>query len=235
MALTLLQILQQVADKVGIQRPTAVLGSNASEVQELLTYAQEEGRQLVKAGDWQALTREKTFTSLAQEVQTGMVATDLDRFLVNTFWNRSRRRPLLGPITPQVWQQQKSWTVSPVQDQFRQRGNDILVMPVPPAGETFAYEYITRNFCASSGGTEQDSWQADTDVPLLRDYLFVLGIAARYLLGNNLPADAMVAEYNVQVQQALSQDGVPMTLYMGSNNLGVPRPGIIVPEGDWSV
>ena len=37
---------------------------------------------------------------------------------------------------------------------------DILINPAPSAGHTFAYEYMSKNWCESSGGTDQAAWAA---------------------------------------------------------------------------
>jgi hypothetical protein len=234
--MTLLSICQDAADEIGIARPTAIVGSQQPEVQKLLRYAKKEGKEIIKRGYWQGIRKEQTFTSLAQETQTSMIPSDFDRFVNGTFWNRTRRRPLLGPVTPQEWQNLKAWTSSPVQDTFIIRGSSVLINPAPPAGETFAFEYISKNYCESSGGTDQSVWTVDTDLPLLPDELFVLGIKWRYLEGEGLPFENAYANYESQVRQALTGDTAKRTVNMAARSpYGSPRPGIVVPEGDWSV
>lgn len=236
MTLTLLQICQSAADEVGIMRPDAVIGSQAPEVQKLLRYAVKEGREVIKRGYWQGLRSEQTFTSLAQESQTNMIPTDFDRFVNETFWNRSRRRPLLGPVTPQQWQNIKAWTTSPVQDTFIVRGSNILISPVPAAGQTFAFEYISKNYCQSSGGTAQSVWTADTDTPRLPDEIFVLGVTWRYKQSEGLPFENDLGAYEGQIKQYLTSDTAKRTISMSQSQVGMNgRPGVVVPEGDWSI
>ena len=50
--MSLLTIIQGAAIKIGIDRPTSVIGSQAVEVQELVELANEEGAELVRRGDW---------------------------------------------------------------------------------------------------------------------------------------------------------------------------------------
>ena len=40
-----------------------------------------------------------------------------------------------------------------------------------PGAATIAHEYISKNWCASSSGTEQSDWAADADVPLFDEDL----------------------------------------------------------------
>lgn len=198
----------------------------------LLSHAQEEGATLARLGPWQKLRKEKTFTSLAQETQTAMVATDLASFVNGTFWNRTRRRPLVGPVTPQEWQRMKASTTSPVNDTFTVRGGDILINPAPTAGHTFAYEYQSTQWCESSGGTDQSVWTADTDVGLLDERLMKLGIIYRFKKQRGLAFDADYSLYDFAVRDALAKEA-PHDIVDMSGVMGPVRPRIAVTEGDW--
>ena len=142
--MTLLTTLQDVAVKIGIDRPSSVIGSTDTTVKELLSFAQEEGKSLSKANDWQILIKEQTFTTTATETQASAIPSDFDRFVNETFWNRSKYRTLTGPLTPQEWQAVKASTISPVTDCFRYRGGSLLIAPTPTAGETMAFEYVSK-------------------------------------------------------------------------------------------
>ena len=114
--MSLLTLVQSVATKIGIQRPSTVISNTATEVLELLEFAQEEGRELVKRGDWQILRSEYTFDTTATETQTNFSVSDLGRFIPDTVWNRTRRLPLFGPLNSKEWQAIKSFGSSPVQN-----------------------------------------------------------------------------------------------------------------------
>lgn len=232
--MTLLSLAQDAADQIGIVRPSTVYGNAATEARKLLRYANQAGRHLVKM-DWQALRSEQTFTSLAQETQTSMIPSDLDHFLDETFWNRSRDRPLYGPKTPQEWQAIKATVTAAAIDTYAYRGTAILINPVPTAGETFAFEYITTKFCQSSGGTAQAAWAADTDTARISEELFTLGIVWRYKHGEGL---AYTDDFNVCEEfrkKIYAQDQPRRTIDMtGQRSLWPGTPGIIVPEGTWS-
>lgn len=232
--MTLLTLIQGACDRMGLARPAAVFSSTNQEVRELLGVAQEEGLQLSQRCDWQEITKEKTFTSLAQETQTAMVPSDLDRFVPETFWNRTRRRPFWGPVTAQEWQQIKAWTTSPVPEIFRHRGSNILIQPVPTAGHTFAYEYVSTQWCESSGGTDQSAWAADTDVGLLPERLMMLGVVWRFKAMKSFPFETDYQVYESQVQQAMLRNKPQRTLDLA---MGERRriPGIVVQDGDWAI
>lgn len=231
--MSLLTLVSNVAVKVGINVPSFVIGNTNTEVIELLAFAQEEGKELLRRFYWQELRKEKTFTTAATEEQEAL-PSDFDRFVNDTFWNRTRKHPLYGPLNPQQWQYNKSWVSSPITDSFTFRANKILINPVPTAGETIAYEYISKNFCQSSGGTGQSAWAADTDTCILDERLMELGMIVRFKLSKGLDAGADVAKYDTQVMLASGFNSPKATLKMYN---GVPSvgPGVIVQEGDWSL
>ena len=232
--MSLLTICIDAADQIGLRRPASVIGNPDPEVQQLLNYAQLEGKELPTRGEWQGLRTPALFTSLASEVQTGMIPTDFARFINETFWNRSRRRPLMGPVTPQQWQNIQAWTTSPLQDTFTVYGGDIYVTPAPPAGETFAFEYVSNNFCKSATNTPQSSWLADTDVARIPEELFSTGIAWRFLEQAGQPRyQALQAKYETRIRQLLTNDQPRRTISLSQSPEYGRYPGIVVPEGYW--
>jgi hypothetical protein len=233
--MSLLTICIDAADQTGQRRPASVIGNSDPIIQQFLNYAQLEGKRLPTRGEWQGLRTPATFTSLASEVQTGMIPTDFARFINETFWNRSRRRPLQGPVTPQQWQNIQAWTTSPVQDTFTVYGSDIYITPAPPAGQTLAFEYVSSNFCKSAGGTLQSSWLADTDTARIPEEIFSLGIAWRYLekIGQGR-AQQLQAEYETRIKQLLTNDQPRRKISLSEAPEYGLRPGIAVPEGYWN-
>ena len=144
--MSFLTIIQNAA-LVTIGTDVSTTYSQTPEVKELVYYAKQEGRELVKRGDWRVLRKEMTYTTLGQEEQTSFIPSDCDHFVSDTIWNRTRRLPIWGPVTPQEWQNIKAWTTSPIKDTVYIRGSSALVAPVLPAGQTIAAEYITKNYC----------------------------------------------------------------------------------------
>lgn len=231
--MTLLSIIQDCATKVGINRPDSVIDNTATEVMELLAFANEECAELMRRNDWQVLRKEQTQITLAAEEQTDL-PSDFDRFINQTFWNRTRRHPLNGPLSPQKWQYTKSWLSSPVTDSFTVRGNKILINPVPDAGETLAYEYISKNFCRSSLGVEQSVWTADTDTGILDERLIGLGIITRFKLSKGLDASGDLSKYETQVLLAIGYESPKAVVEMSSMGPKV-GPAVVIQDGDWPV
>ena len=231
--MTLLTTIQSACSKIGITRPTVVVGSTDVQVVEVLDLANEEGRELAKAGDWRVLQAEQTFATVAAASQTNALPSDFARIIDNTFFNRTTARRVYGPISPEEWQERQAFTAaSSINAYYMRRGSTLLFTPTPAASQTCAFEYIKNTWCQSSGGTAQSAWAADADTGVLDENLMALGITWRFLkkkgLGTWQPA---FLHYTDQVNLALAQDKGNPRLSM------VPRPFALVanvPEGSWS-
>lgn len=58
---TLLQLVQQAANELGIPSPSSVVGNNAQDVVQLLALMNASGYELLRKADWRALTKPYTF------------------------------------------------------------------------------------------------------------------------------------------------------------------------------
>ena len=220
-------MIQGAATKIGIDRPNTVIGNNRTEVMELLELANEEGAELVTR-PFQALRRELLFTTVATEAQTGMVPADYGYMISGTLWNRSTNRKLEGVVSPEVWQHLKSTASNTSYETLYMRGGDFLLMPIPPAGETIAGEYITKSFCRSAGGVEQSEWLADTDTSILPERLMKLGVVVRYKVQKGLDATFDLAQYQTQMLMLLAQDKPAQRVCL--SGAGSIMRGLNVPE-----
>jgi hypothetical protein len=72
--MSLLTLVQNSCDTIGLTRPTVVIASTDQNVRTLLALAQTEGRELLDRYSWPATQIEATHTSLAAELQ-GVMTT----------------------------------------------------------------------------------------------------------------------------------------------------------------
>lgn len=233
--MSLLTIIQAAAREVGVTAPSTVIGNSDPQVAELLAIAQEEGFDLMRRGTWQILDKTQTFVAVAQTIQTAAIPSDFDRFVQETFWNRTRKRPLYGPVTSQEWQNLIAWTSSPVVDTFRYVQNQIWITPNPSAGDTMAYEYISQNWCQSAGSVGKSAWSVDTDTGVLSEGIMTYGVVWRFKQKKGLPFQAVYDMWDSRCKQALVSDMPQRTINFGNAFSTGRRPGIAVPEGSWNV
>ena len=214
--MSLLTMVQQALREVGeFEVPATVVGNANPTAVQLLALAQVEGRQLSKRHDWNVLLTEQT-TNMVADQEAYSLPTDL-RFLINATWyDRTQRRQMIGPVSPQQWQFLKSENIGASYERYwRIRGNQILLYPVPTSTDQFAFEYVSNAFCESASGTAQTAWAADTDVGKLDEELMTAGLVWRFLESKGLPFQRQFGEYERTVTRAIGQDGAAPTLRMG--------------------
>jgi hypothetical protein len=203
--MTLLSICQAVADEISIIRPSTVVGNGNPEVQRLLRYAQKSGQRLMKSHAWQALRKEQTFTGIAGETQTGILPSDFDRFVPESFWNRSGKVLFTGPVSAQEWQSLKASSYTG-RNKFALRGSSVLVIPALAGGESLAFEYVSNKWCQSSGGTARTAWAADTDTGIIDEELLTYAMIFDYLDGEDQPSGAALAQFQRHMNTLLDND-----------------------------
>ena len=235
--MSLLTVVQDACDRIGLPRPSVVIGSSDTQVRQLLGLAQQEGKELARRGPWQELVTETTFTATATTTQTGAIPSDFDRMLEGTFWNRSQDRRVVGPLTPQKWQMLQTGLYSLVWDAFRIRGTEILMSPEPTAGDTLAYEYVSKNWLTdASGSTPRHAWLADDDVALLDEELITLGLVWRFKKAKGLDYSEEYRSYEQLVERKLGNNGAMGIVDLNGDRMdgggGTYDP--FIPEGNWS-
>lgn len=208
--MSLLTICQGAAIEIQVEPPGSIVGNASPSSRRLLRYANKVGNRLMTQAAWQVLRKEVTFTAVSGEAQPGILPSDFDRFVPETFWNRSDRFLLAGPISPAQWNGLKALTYE-ARDarKFIYRGNAIQVIPAFGGGEACAFEYVSRNWVDTNGDGEGDaaSWQADTDTTVLDDDLLVYGIAFEWLASEALDsAGPMLGQYVERLNLLLSND-----------------------------
>lgn len=186
--MTLFSICTNAADEIGLERPATVYGSTNPTAQKLYRYANRVGNALMKGYAWQILRAEQTFTALGQEEQTGILPSDFDRFVPETFWNRSTQILISGPKSDVDWATLKAenQTLYDVA-YFILRGGSVFIYSAPSAGGTLAFTYVKNTWARSSGGTAQTSFLADTDTSVIDEELITLGVIYAFLAGDGQP------------------------------------------------
>ncbi len=233
--MSLLTIVQDVTDRIGISRPTQVVGSSDNNIRMLLSLAQQEGKELAKRHDWQALLKEDSITATATEVQSGAIPTDFGRLVEGSMYNRTQHRPVIGPINAQRWQQIKSVTAVSVWSAFRIRGDAFLMTPTPVAADEIYFEYVSKYWCGAAADTEptQEAWTADDDIGFMSEECMTLGVQWRYLRARGLDYAEPFRLYEEMVARDAATDGGNRILDLSPDNIGVAWYDPYISDGTW--
>ena len=234
--LTCLQIIQTACRRLGIVSPNAAVSSSDPQIIQLVSLSEEEGQEQAKRYPWQALQKEATFTTLAAQVQGDMetIAPGWEYIVNDTIWNRSLRRPVYGPRSEQDWQQQKAMQINGPFNSFRIIAGQINFYPVPTAGQTCAFEYISRNWITTTTGSTSSVWTDDADVPLLDDSLLILGTRWRWKQAKGLDYSEDYAIYERALSDKSNRDSGKAVLNLAGTRYDI-QPAIVVPIGTWSL
>jgi hypothetical protein len=193
--MTLLSICQSVADEVGILRPATIISNSDPDAQKLLRFANKVGNRLMKIYPWQVLRKERTFTAISGSTQAGILPDDFDRFVPETFWNRSGSELITGPIGSVEWQGYQTFGYNKPERVYIYRSGDISVLPVMAGGESLAFEYISKNWCQSAAASPQPEFAADTDTTIVNEELLTAALLFSYLDSDGQPSARAGAEF----------------------------------------
>lgn len=179
--MSLLTICQRAASELGLRQPSVVVGSDDLTAQILFEQANAAGKHLVGYHDWQALTVEATLTATGS-VSLPALPAAFDRLIARAeVWNATNSQKLVGPTPQRYWRELQSGVALAGGAGFwRLLGGVLQVRPAVTSGDLITFEYISKNFCASAGGTGQALFAADTDTAVIPEDLFILEVIWRF-------------------------------------------------------
>lgn len=236
--MSLLTIISEVCGRLSLTIPATVVGNSDQQVTQLYYLTNKAGHDLAQSYNWQALTKTKTFTTVNATTQPNAVPSDFDRFIPNSFFNRTTRRPIIGPVTPQQWE----WLVaqpaySTVYLLYRQQGNAFLLGPPvtpPPAGQTIAFEYLSNQWAnAAAGGAGQTKFLADGDTTVLDEALLADFVIWMFLRAKGLSYAEEMATFSRNLDQQQARDGGSTALHLTPTPINLDR--VNLPDGSFGV
>lgn len=235
--MSLLTMVTQVCRRIGITAPASVSSSNDPQIIQLMALGNEEGQDLSARYPWQSIVQESTFTTVATESQgaiTTLAGTSFRYILNDVMWNRSLLRPVFGPLVPTDWQNLKARNVTGPWGQFRIRGNNVLFIPVPVAGDTVAFEWVSKNWVTLNAGGTGSTWANDADTGLLDEEIMAQGILWRWKAAKGLNYEEEYMKYERLVNDQMARDGGKSRLNLNGGGGDLPA-GVLVPIGNWNL
>lgn len=233
--LTLKQMVQDVAGRMGLPEPDSVISNTELTAVRILRLMQQSGMELLRRHEWQAVRKEETFTTVAAEAQTDTpLAADFDRFVNGSLFNRTKKREIDGPLTSREYQRLKALTAQPVLDAIYVRGGTLYYYPAPAAGNTVAFEYVSTYWIATASGSAGTlvRFAADTNTILLDEEMLIQDTLWRYRksTGQNYAEDHRTAQLTI-LDRIARDGGKPDYISMGERK--TMGPGVVIAEGSW--
>lgn len=184
------------------------------------------GQDLLRDFRWSHLSTRHTF-STANGTASYALPTAFGRIIDGTAWNTSDQRPLLGPVGPADWEYLKavSNTLS-VDSVFRIFGDLFYIHPTPTAIETIAYEYVSRYWVDTGGGSTPDAELPTTasDSLFFDRRLLVLGLKLQFRGDKGFEALKADSDFARAYDRAKGGDGAAPVLSLNQRGLSAYRP-----------
>lgn len=233
--MTCLTIIQSICKRVGLDSPNAAVSSSDRQIQQIVDLCNESGQELARRYPWQGLLAVGNFTTLAVEDQGAIdtIAPGLDYIINDTIWNRTLRRPVFGPQTPQGREQQKAFAINGPWSSYRLIGGNVSMYPVPVAGQSCYFEYITKNWITTGSGTSP-VWTDDSDIPKLDSALLILDTIWRFKAQKGLDYAEDFNKAEALALNLMARDGGKDTLSLTNTKYDI-FPGVVVPAGSWGI
>lgn len=233
---TLLEIIHTQCLRTALPVPASVVGSLDIQILQMQALLEEGGESLASRGQWESLTNEASWVTTATESQgpvTTLASNGFNYLLPETLWDRTEMLPLLGPVRGKDWQALKAIVVTGPRYSFRIRKGLFVTTPAPPAGHTWVFEYISKNWILDPDGTTYKAAFTDDDDEILFPANIVkLDLRWRWKKEKGLTYAAEFDETEAAIADALGRDGGKPTLHMDDCG-GEIQPGIFVPSGSW--
>lgn len=234
---TLLEVVQQFCARQAVPVPQMVIGNPDTQVSQIAALIQEGCESLRDRGPWERMTYQASWTTTNTEDQgdiNTLAPNGYNWFVAKTWWDRTERLPLLGPTTPQTWQFLKAIVITGPRYSFRLRGGHLLSTPPPPAGHTWVFEYISKNYVLTQLGIYQENFTSDDDEILLPDAIVKADLRWRWLSAKGMAYAEYFNSAEALIADTLGKDGGSPDVDMGMRNCGGNiEPGIWVPSGTW--
>lgn len=151
------------------------------------------------------------------------IPTDFDRYIGQTWWDRTNHWRLIGPDSPQMDQYIRSgiFATGP-RRRWRQVGQlpaAWRIWPPPfsggaPAPGALVWEYVSKNWVVNPDGTTAARFTADDQEPLLDSELIILGVKWRMWQIKGFEYAAMQQEYIDAVNAKFASDGGIPDVYL---------------------
>lgn len=222
---SVLTLVQRAAARMGLPQPATVYSATDIQTLQLAEFMNEMVTDLVKWPDtyWVPLLKEASFTTLAADAQpSNAIPTDLDHFVDNSMWDRTLTRPVVGPISPQLWE---AWKARPILTSvvfgFTIRGTTMFAAPNPPAGDSVFYQYVSANPIYPKGITTNPTqfFTNDADTCVFDNELLIKGARWCFLRAKGLSYEQEYQSWVEEVtREAARSGGMPRLSMAGSYN-----------------
>jgi hypothetical protein len=235
--MTLLSIVQDASVKIGIARPTQVIAATTREMYDAKAVMAEATNAILEAHDWQLL---KTIATITGDGTTtafplSTVAADYYRMLKTaSFWSSRYLWAINHVLDTDRWLELLTLPYTQITGSWSLFGGNVNILDTMALNDTAKFFYISNMVWASSGGSPQPTFLADTDVFRLDEELLRLCFIWRWKQEKGRDYAEDLSNYEIKLSQCMDRDGGSKPVVSGSlgrnwRGRNIAWPGTISP------
>lgn len=215
--MSFLSVCQDASLRIGIDRPTAVLGSSTREHLELAQIVREAAERIMDAHDWQTLTRLSTHTGDGSATAFDLPSDFANMSADARVWSSRLRQPFAA-FSRDEWLDYENRNVQFVYGAWVKIGDQINIKPVMASGETAKY-YYQSNLVWNDGSSNIATPVSDDDTFRLSDRLLMLASVWQWKQLKGLAFDQDYMDYERALGHEIDKDRGPRAILFGEDSL----------------
>jgi hypothetical protein len=204
-------IVNAAAVEVGLTNVADPFASTDSNIKQLCWLLKSLGKDLVHMRSWNHLRKEYAFTTVAGQSAYGLPA-DYHNMIDQTWWNRTNRLPLGGPLSAQEWQYLKARLYPDTNT---------------PAGYDIAFEYNSAYWVSHTGApdtTVSDTPTLSTDYVWFDPLLMIRGLKLAFLKAKGFDTTSAQQDWNMSLDYVKGNDAPSPVLSLNRSQMGFREP-----------
>ena len=240
MSMTLLEVITEFCQRTGLEAPLVICASTDLSALQFKGLANEVITDITGRGNsWPLLQKQATWTSPGTAGGSqGTLATlfpyGFKYIIPATAYDRTDRRILFGPKSPQLWQESLALPFTGPFYAYRIWQGSFYIQPDLEIGHTIALEYASDwAIQATAAGAYKRRFTADTDVFVLDEEMLLMGLRWKWKKEKGLTFVTEKLEYESYLAQCMGNDGTKGELNMNGPVQPEIKPGIWVSAGNW--
>lgn len=199
--MTILSVINEVADVVGLSRFQRLIGLDDENAQLMISLATEAGEEIARRVDWQTLLSSATITATPFPLPT-----DFQRLIPGAAVRTAAGLPFRPVTNGSQWAIAKS--VPSLQPYFYIQADAINLLPASIAASAVV-DYVSDRWVMTTTGPDR-TLKADDNTARFPERLLMKNILWRWKRQKGLPFDDPLAEFEADLVQEIKADrGAP--------------------------
>lgn len=225
--MTVLSACQEAAIELSQTEPTSLFSTTDRFAKELRVQANKSAVAIMKAYDWQLLTKRATVTGDGTDMSFPL-PSDYDRMAKKTNLASSASNiDLIKATDLDQWDYFQNHMSTTVPGYWIILGGELQIMPAPGAGVVHSYYYIGKNVASGS----KAAFTQDDDAFLLPERLLTLSVIWRWRASKRLEYAEDMQNFEIAMAEETSTDKGSRILISGQQrvpyNVRTAYPGVL--------